>query len=210
MKIKFSSYFSKQARKPTGLFGRFYMSQIFKKGNLELNAFTKEILSITPNDNILEIGCGTGILLKEIADELKDGFIIGCDFSLPMVSIAKKNNEKHINNNKVVITIGNFEELAFDENYFDKIFSVNTIYFWKNPEATISKILKLLKPNGYLVLGFHDKYEMEKMNLDMDIFQLYSSQDIIKLLEKHDSISEVTVFSKNGVQKINYCAIGVK
>ncbi|MCP3901277.1 MAG: hypothetical protein GY707_16350 [Desulfobacteraceae bacterium] len=29
----FSNYFSKQARHPSGIFGRFYMSRIFKKGN---------------------------------------------------------------------------------------------------------------------------------------------------------------------------------
>nr|NQU92811.1 class I SAM-dependent methyltransferase [Bacteroidota bacterium] len=208
--MRFSTFFSKQARKPTGIFGRFYMSRVFEKGNLEMNTFTKETLSINKDEYILEIGCGTGLLLKEIANDLDKGFIEGIDFSKTMVSIARKKNKKHINNKKVIIQVGDFDEFIFKENYYDKIYSVNTIYFWKNPIVTISKIFDLLKPNGMLVLGFHDKVEMEEMNLNEDIFQLYSSKDVIKLLSIDGKLNNVEIISKRGLLKINYCAIGIK
>ena len=208
--MKFSTFFSKQARKPTGIFGRFYMSRIFEKGNSELNAFVKEILSAKGNDNILEIGCGTGMLLTQIADDLDDGFIEGIDFSQSMISIAQKKKISHINGKKIVIRHGDFDELKFEDNYYDKIFSVNTIYFWKDPIVTISKIVDLLKPKGMLVLGFHDKSEMGKMNLDKGIFQFYSSRDIIKLLTTEGKLNDVEIISRKGYRIINYCAIGTK
>ena len=208
--MRFSTYFSKQAKKPAGIFGRFFMSRIFDKGNLELNNFVKETLSIKKSDHILEIGCGTGSLLKITADELENGIVEGIDFSKTMISMAKKKNKKHIGKKKAIIRLGNFDELQFENNSYDKIFSVNTIYFWKNPVITISKAFDLLKANGMIVLGFHNKEEMEKMDLDENIFQLYSLQDVIKLLKTDKILKEVEIISKKGQDKVNYCAIGIK
>ena len=87
--MRFSTYFSKQAEKPSGIYGRFIMSRIFDKGNLELNNFVKETLAIKKSDHILEIGCGTGSLLKIIADELENGIVEGIDFSKTMISKKK-------------------------------------------------------------------------------------------------------------------------
>jgi len=206
----FSTYFSKQAKKPSGIFGRFFMSRIFDKGNLELNSFVKETLTIKKSDHILEIGCGTGSLLKIIANELENGIVEGIDFSKTMISIAKKKNKRNISKKKAIIRLGNFDELQFEKNSYDKIFSVNTIYFWKNPVMTISKAFFLLKANGMMVLGFHSKEEMEKMDLDENIFQLYSLQDVVHLLKTDEILKEVEIISKNGPDKVNYCAIGIK
>ena len=208
--MRFSTYFSKQAKKPSGIFGRFFMSRIFDKGNLELNNFVKETLSIKKSDHILEIGCGTGSLLKIIACDLENGIVEGIDFSKTMISIAKKKNKKHISKKKAIIRLGNFDELQFENNSYDKIFSVNTIYFWKNPIITISKAFDLLKANGMIVLGFHNKEEMEKMDLDENIFQLYSLHDVINLLKTDKILKEVEIISKKGQDKVNYCAIGIK
>jgi ubiquinone/menaquinone biosynthesis C-methylase UbiE len=206
----FSTYFSKQAKRPSGIFGRFFMSRVFDKGNLELNSFVKETLAINKSDHILEIGCGTGSLLKLIANELENGIVEGIDFSKTMISIAKKKNKKHISKKKAIVKLGNFEELQFESNSYDKIFSVNTIYFWKNPVSTISKASDLLKANGMMVLGFHSKEEMERMDLDENIFQLYNLQDVINLFKTDNLLKEVEIISKKGQAKVNYCAIGVK
>ena len=208
--MNFSTYFSKQARKPTGIFGRFYMSRAFETGNAELNTLMNKTLSIGINDHALEIGFGTGTLIKEIADHLDNGLIEGVDFSKPMVAIAQKKNRKHINNGKVKIHLGDFDEVPFDDNCFDLIFSVNTIYFWKNPKTTISKIYRILKPGGKLVIGFHDKNEMEKMPLNRDVFQYYSTHDVTELLSIHGSLKNIDIISKEGKQTTCYCVVGTK
>jgi ubiquinone/menaquinone biosynthesis C-methylase UbiE len=208
--MNFTAYFSKQARKPTGIFGRFFMSRVFEKVNAELNALIYETLSIRDNDHILEIGFGTGLLIKKIAKHLDGGLIEGVDFSKSMVAIAQKKNRKYIDNSKVRIHLGDFNEVLFDDNYFDKIFSVNTIYFWKNPDVTISKICRILKPGGKLFIGFHDKSEMEKMPLNKDVFQYYSTQDLTELLSIHGSLNNIDIISKKGKQKTCYCAVGSK
>jgi SAM-dependent methyltransferase len=100
--------------------------------------------------------------------------------------------------------------MRFDDNCFDKIFSVNTIYFWKNPHTTISKICRILKPEGKLFIGFHDKSEMDKMSLNRDVFQYYSTHDLNELLSVHGSLNNIDITSKKGKQLTCYCAVGTK
>lgn len=208
--MKFSNYFSKQARKPSGLFGFFYMSQIFNKGNAKINELVKDTLDIQENDHGLEIGFGTGILLSAITGNLENGLMEGIDFSKSMLSIAGKKNKKAIKEGKVKLTLGDFDKTPFDESSFDKIFTVHTIYFWKNPEATISKMYRLLKPGGKVVIGFKDKSVMEKMPLNKDVFQYYSTDDVVNLLSANKMFNNVVILSNKGENDSCFCAVGTK
>ena len=67
--MNFSSYFSEQARKPGGLFGRMVMSRVFDQGNAFLNDFVNELLSVHIDDRIIEIGFGTGKLIYKMAQQ---------------------------------------------------------------------------------------------------------------------------------------------
>ena len=154
------------------------MSRVFEKGNAELNSLVYEALSIKENDHVLEIGFGPGTLIKKIAEHLDSGLVDGVDFSKSMFAIAQKKNRNHINKGKVKIHLGDIDEVRFDDNCFDKIYSVNTIYFWKNPDTTISNICRILKPEGKLFIGFHDKSEMEKMPLNSGKAQVLSEKSL--------------------------------
>ena len=63
-----SSVLSRQARKPSGIIGRYLMTKVFNAGNSDLNSFAKETLDIKIDDRILEIGFGPGKLIKEMAE----------------------------------------------------------------------------------------------------------------------------------------------
>ncbi len=127
-----------------------------------------------------------------------------------MVAMAHRNNKKHINSGKVKIHLGDFEQAKFDADSFDKIYTVHTIYFWKNPGDTIAKIHRILKPGGRLAIGFRDKSEMEKMPLNKDIFKYYSAHDLKELLLNHGALDDIEVVYKKDDPKMNYCAVCTK
>ena len=208
--MSFSSFFSRQARKPAGLFGCFIASRLFEKGNAELNDLMFEILGECNNRRILEIGFGPGLLIKDVADRFKGAAIEGIDFSEPMFEAASKKNRKHIQSGKVRLCLGDFDTIPFEEKSFDQIFTVNTIYFWKNPEATVTKISRLLKPGGRVYIGLHEKSEMEIMGLDRDVFRYYSMEDLKDLLSMNNAFENVEVRSKPGKKRISYCVVGMR
>lgn len=208
--MSFSSFFSKQARKPTGMFGRYIMSTIFDKGNADLNSFVYELLSVQPDDQILEIGFGTGNLINKMVLQIRSGCIVGIDFSDTMISIAKKKNKKNVDKGKVKLLGGNFDKMKFENEYFTKVCSVNTLYFWPNPEHTAGKIAKILKPKGKLVLAFEDIEQLEKRNLSSDIFHLYSKDAVQDLLIAAGFSSDIRIESKKRGNSVLHCAVAVK
>ena len=91
--MNFETFFSEQARNPSGLFGRLVMPRIFDLGNAAINKFMKERLALQENDHVLEIGFGTGKFINEIAKLLNKGLIEGIDLSNTMVAVAKRKNK---------------------------------------------------------------------------------------------------------------------
>jgi ubiquinone/menaquinone biosynthesis C-methylase UbiE len=208
--MSFSTFFSEQARKPTGLFGRLVMSNIFNIGNVKLNRFVYEIMSVQEDDHILEIGFGTGKLIFEMAKQIDKGLIEGVDFSSTMVSIAQRRNKKHISKGTVKILKGNFDEMPFKKKCFNKACSVNTIYFWPDPESTAKKITDILKPGGMFVVGFEDIAQLEQRQLCNEVFRLYSKDDVKNLLINAGFSNGVNIKSKEFGSSVLNCAVAKK
>ena len=206
----FASFFSNQARKPTGLFGRFVASQIFKKGNAEMNAFIHDSLPIGDNDHVLEIGFGPGELMHAMARRVGNGRVEGVDFSDTMLAIAQRRNRHHIQSGKVKLHRGDFDAMPFGGRRFDTIVTVNTVYFWQKPEATIARMADLLKPGGRLAVGFHEKAEMQDSKLSRDVFRFYSPRDMQALLATCGALEAIEIISRKGKKKTPHCAFGTK
>ncbi len=202
----FSDFFSKQARKPKGLFGKLIMSLIFSRGNASLNAFTQELMTIQKDDKILEIGFGTGNMINQIAEQIDNGFIDGIDFSDTMLSIAQKRNKKNIKNRKVRLIEADFDQIPLEKEKYTKVCSVNTLYFWKNPENTAKKIVEILKPKGKLFLSFEDK----PGKVDDKIFNIYSKEEVHDILIKAGFLGGVTISSRKNGKELYYCAVAIK
>ncbi|MCP3873442.1 MAG: class I SAM-dependent methyltransferase [Desulfobacteraceae bacterium] len=208
--MRFSTFFSKQARKPTGLFGRLVMSIVFNKGNANLNRFVNELLSVQENDHILEIGFGTGKLIYDMANQIDNGLIEGIDFSSTMVSMAQNRNKNHIALGKVKILKGNFDEIPFKKDSFNKACSVNTLYFWPEPENTAQKIADILKPGGKFLLAFEDIAQLEKKSLSNEVFRLYSKGEVKNLLIRSGFSGGVSIESRMIGTSVLHCVVAKK
>jgi ubiquinone/menaquinone biosynthesis C-methylase UbiE len=208
--MQLKTFFSEQARKPSGLFGRLVMSRVFDLGNVVLNDFMKELLSLEENDQVLEIGSGTGKLINEMAQLVDNGFIEGVDLSNTMVAVAQKRNRKHISTGKLNIRQGDFEKIAYRDNSFNKICSANTIYFWSAPDKFIKKIFRILKPGGKLVLAFEDKNQLEKRSLSTDVFHFYSQDEIQTLLQRNGFGEGIDILSREVKLNRYHCAVAVR
>lgn len=208
--MSFSRFFSEQARKPTGLFGRLVMSIIFDKGNANINRFVYELMSVRKDDHILEIGFGTGKLIYEMAKRIDKGLIEGVDFSSTMVSIAQRRNKKQIAKGKVKIIKGDFDEISFQKESFNKACSVNTIYFWPEPESTTKNIADILKPEGMFVVAFEDIAQLEQKQLSNEVFRLYSKDDVKNLLINAGFSKGVSIKSREIGSTVLHCAVALK
>jgi ubiquinone/menaquinone biosynthesis C-methylase UbiE len=208
--MNFSSFFSEQARRPDGLFGRMVMSIVFDRGNAFLNDFVNEQMSVQNNDRIIEIGFGTGKLIYKMAQQIDKGIIEGVDFSTVMVSIARKRNKKNITNGKVKILEGNFDEMPYEKESFTKACSINTLYFWPEPLHTAKKILRILKSDGKLILAFEDVEQLKQRKLNQDVFRFYSKGEVQDLLINAGFSKNVSIVSRKKGKSIFHCVVAKK
>lgn len=207
--MSFRTFFARQARKPSGLFGRIVMSRIFDYGNAILNDLMRESLALKESDHVLEIGCGTGRLMNEMARLAPRGLIEGIDLSGTMVDMATRRNKRHIAGGRVKIILGDFDRVELSDGDFDRVCSANTVYFWPDARYTVQKIHRILKPGGMLALGFEDKAKLARRALDASLFRICDENDLARLLEDV-RFSDVVIVSKKTSSSIVHCVVAVK
>jgi len=209
LKLIPSRVLSRQARKPSGVIGRYLMTKIFNTGNADLNDFVNETLKIEKADHILEIGFGPGKLINAMAKVAIEGCVQGVDFSKAMLGEATRKNRQLIAEGKVRLHEGDCSDLPFDDASFDKLCTVNTLYFWKDPESYFSEMYRVVKAGGMTVVGFRDKEQMSKLDLDQNVFSTYTQDEVVRLLSDA-GFSEARIVEKDGRPFLSYCAIGYK
>lgn len=114
------------------------------------------------DQHILEIGPGNGSHLPYLFEKNNTLYYTGIDISELMVSEAKTINEKWINYGQAAFEITNGENIEKPNSVYDAVFTVNTLYFWKNPTAFLGEIYRVLKSNSQFVIAFIPKNTMEK------------------------------------------------
>lgn len=198
-----------QSRKPAGWFGRYVMPRIFNIGNADLNSFVLEMLQLKMTDRVLEIGFGTGKLINKMAGIAGGGIVDGIDFSEEMLKQAMRINQHHISNGIVRLRQGECRELPYKGDSFDKLCSINTLYFWEKPDMYFMEMFRVLKPGGKIAIGFRDGEQFENLNLSKAIFTMYSPDEVAGLLVTA-GFSDVRVEKEDSGPLFSYCAVGTK
>ncbi len=115
------------------------------------------MMECTPTDKVLEIGIGTGTSYKYYPMETE---VTGIDISPDMLEKAKKNIRKHNLQNKNVIMM-NGEQLALEDNSFDKVVGMYVVSVTQNPNLLIKEMKRVCKPNGDIYLVNHFSFETD-------------------------------------------------
>lgn len=113
---------------------------------------------IKPNAKVLEIGYGPGLGIESASGFAYEGFTAGIDISNVMLMQASKRNAENISKGKIKLLQGNVNEIPFEDNYFDMVFSVNTMNYWEDLQQALKEIKRVLKPGGEVCISLHPKW----------------------------------------------------
>ena len=110
-----------------------------------------DIISKTKANRILDIATGTGDLAINLAQtDAKE--IIGLDISSGMLEVGRKKIAEKKLDGKIQMTLGDSENIPFEDNSFDAITVAFGVRNFENLEKGLSEILRVLKPNGTFVI----------------------------------------------------------
>ena len=123
--------------------------------NKYLNVIDNVIRNRSSNLQILDIGCGTGLISNLFSLRYPSNNFVGIDFS-DGINFARRfaetNNIKNIN--FVRENFINFE----NTDQFDIVICQGVLHHMPNSIAAIANIKKLIKPEGILILGLYHPY----------------------------------------------------
>jgi ubiquinone/menaquinone biosynthesis C-methylase UbiE len=113
------------------------------------------MLAAQPGERILEIGCGTGHSLVEIAQSVgPDGNASGIDISEAMLERTRNEIQQHDLTERTELVCGDAESLPFSDKSFDGIFTSFTLELFDTPAIpqVLSECRRVLRPGGRLVV----------------------------------------------------------
>ena len=150
----------------------------------------KEI-SLRGNEQVLEVAAGTCALGRKIAPFVKH--ITELDITKAMLEKGKEANEKAGLSNASYI-VGTAERLPFEDASFDVVVSRLAFHHFVEPDTVVTEMVRVLKPNGKLVIldMIADNNEernsfnhYEKLR-DPSHTNTLSEMDFTKLLKAHN------------------------
>ncbi len=174
---------ARQLGNPSGE-GGIKTAEMMNISNQGMIANTIALLDIQPGDQILEIGPGNGKHVASVLDSFDSVYYTGMDISETMIAAAHALNAESVLAGKATFTLSNGKTIPFSAHTFDKIFTVNTVYFWKNPLQYATEIYRVLKPNGTFNMSLATQEFMEKLPFTIYGFKLYNKNTISKLVVK--------------------------
>jgi len=131
---------------------------------------TKEVLVYCKGRDILDVGCGVGILTKALAT--KNRKVIGIDGSSEKIDIARRENNTQNITYKCVL----FEDYK-PKSRFNRVIMTNVLEHVKDPVKFLKKTKTWLKPKGKVIITVPNALALHKrlgkeMGLIKDYYKL--------------------------------------
>ncbi|ACV62967.1 Methyltransferase type 11 [Desulfofarcimen acetoxidans DSM 771] len=117
---------------------------------LENEAFFKAYGDIAGSDPVLDIGCGTGNYIINLAGCGLD--VTGLDASENMLAVARQKLTKQGFQASLVHSLA--ENIPFKEHSFKTVICSLALEFMGRPEKVVQEIFRVLQPSGQFILAF--------------------------------------------------------
>lgn len=128
--------------------------------------YTRKAFQMLPKmdrPRILDIGCGTGVPTTELA-QLSNGEIIGIDIDQDALNKLNLKIETLGLNNRVKTLNCSLYKTNFPDRHFNILWDEGVLHIL-NLNKSLKECHRLLKPNGFLVMGEMIKWIKDKFDL---------------------------------------------
>lgn len=183
-----TEFLIKQSQKPSGLIGR-VITKIWSFYFKKLSLWAIKQTTISDNYRILEIGYGGGSTIKNLLALNKNLEIHGIDISKESYRTAQRVHSDSIRKGSVQLKIGNVENMPYQNNYFDRIFAIQTHIFWKDIKKSFQEVYRVLSSNSTLIIASEKEkihYHMTDYRTSHEFTQLLTSIGFSKIEEKQN------------------------
>jgi len=158
--------------------------------HISITEQTLELMNLRAGDRVLDLGCGTGwtsrMMAKAVANGDKPGQVVGLDVADEMIRRARASSVDHDN---VMFVVGSAQQIPWEENFFDKVLSVESFYYYADQERVLAELFRVLAPKGelYILINlYRDNHYSLRWVEELKVpVQVWSEQEYVEMLQRH-------------------------
>lgn len=162
-----------------------------------IKLFIKRIIKIIEKfqaDNILDVGCGEGIIIYEISQKIPKIRIDGLDISSQSIQLAKKLLPDNI------FFVGDIIKMPFSDNTYDLTIALEVLEHLAEPELALQELKRVTRKyclisvprEYYFSLGnFFFGRNIKNMGRDPEHLQFWNKKQIVNLVSQYFKIITV-------------------
>jgi SAM-dependent methyltransferase len=106
-------------------------------------------LGIAAGERVLEVGCGSGVVLRDVARRIApSGTAVGLDLSPALLEVARGLAEEEGLSELVELREGDARALPFEDGEFDAVLAITTLSHVPEAERAISELVRVIRPGG--------------------------------------------------------------
>ncbi len=125
-----------------------------ERHHLDITEKTIGLMGLRPGERVLDLGCGAGWatrLLARLVGEGPEGHgqVVGLDISDEMVRRARSASKEFDN---AMFVQGSADRIPWEENFFDKVLSVESFYYYPDQDRALNEIFRVMAPRGRLFI----------------------------------------------------------
>jgi len=117
-------------------------------------------LALQPEDDLLDIGCGSAGLLTEQASHVR--YVAGLDLSEIQLGMARQRLADRIAAGTAEIVMGDAMALPWEDGRFSVVSSLNCVKFIPDPQQALREMYRVLRPGGRAVLTLDHRIHQDQ------------------------------------------------
>jgi SAM-dependent methyltransferase len=180
--VDLKGWLRSQLARPKGIGGRF-VALLMPMFHRPLYGPAAERLHLVPEDELLEVACGSGAFLAKHAGDVHR--VAGIDLSEIQVALAKQRLTERVADGTADIRVGDAVDLPWFDESFTAVACIGSLDIFSEPERALHEMARVLKPGGRLVItwGVDENDEACVAEMERWGFPVIPEADARKALE---------------------------